>query len=333
MNRKIKRVCIVDSIYTLFLYLLYTSEDELNETYYFFGNTIRDSIRKRISYYYHFDITKKINKNIIWRFLSLKFVRFFRWPFLRKATIFAQDHLLYSPYIIGQRDYTFIEDGPHMIQVYFHDKLYRDTCEYWSKKYITIKKLLNYIISDVYNRTVANNTQCKELVLTVDDDIPYIAGKIKHIVSLEKLWNSATAHKKKIILDIYDLSEMDIKFLKTRTHIILTQQFSADGLISEQEQVKLYADIIKKYDPLSLILKTHPRDLVDYRKYFPDVAVFDKIIPMQLLNLVGIRFKKVTTVFSSSISLFPYEIEKEWIGSSVHPNLYKRYPYLAQNIF
>ncbi|GHU74758.1 hypothetical protein FACS189450_15360 [Spirochaetia bacterium] len=276
--------------------------------------------------------TKKLNQHIVLRFISLSIAGYFRWPFLRKADIAGQDHLLFSPYIIGKRNYTYIEDAPHIFKIYLHEKLYQDRCAFWADKRFFLKKLLNYIISDVYNRPVANNKQCKALILTEDDDAPYIAGKTKQIVPLETMWKNASTEKRKYILDIYGLSGIDISALQKKTHIILTQQFSADGFISEEEQIELYGTIIKQYDPSCLVIKTHPRDLINYRKYFSDVYVFDKIIPMQLLVLTGVKFSKAITIFSSSINSFPYELEKEWIGSSIHPSLYERYPNLVHNI-
>jgi hypothetical protein len=42
---------------------------------------------------------------------------------------------------------------------------------------------------------------------------------------------------------------------------------------------------------------------------------------MQLLNLLGVKFAKAVAISSSSILSFPYEIEKDWIGTKIHPKL------------
>jgi hypothetical protein len=332
MKNKITRVCVVDTVYTLMVYLFYSNKEELAHTFYFFGNGVAKSIRQRFPCRYYFDGSKKINKNIIWLFLFLKILGYFRWPFLRRAKIMGHDHLIYSPYIIGKRNYAYIEDGPHVLTAHFTEKLYKDLCDYWSGRFLLIKKMANFFISDVRCRPVANNKQCNELILTRDEDVPYIADKKKVVISLNNLWNNMDDQKKRYILDIYDISETDIQLLKKRNHIVLTQQFSTDGLISEKEQIEIYGNIIRKYDFSCLVLKTHPRDSINYRKYFPNVFVFDKPIPMQLLSIIGIRFKKASTVFSSSIDSFSYEIEKEWIGSSIHPILFKKYPTHTRNI-
>jgi hypothetical protein len=332
MKNKITRVCVVDTVYTLMVYLFYSSEEELAQTFYFFGNGVAESIRQRFPRHYYFDGSKKINNNILWLFFFLKILGCFRWPFLRKAKIMGHDQLIYSPYIIGKRNYTYIEDGPRVLSLHFKETLYKDLCDYWSRRFLFLKKMANFFIGDVRRRQVANNKQCNELILTRDDDVPWIAGKNKIVISLDNLWNNMSEQKKKYILNIYDISDIDVQVLKRRNHIILTQQFSTDGLISEREQIEIYENIMRNYDFSCLVLKPHPRDAVDYRKYFPDVFIFDKPVPMQLLSIIGIRFKKASTVSSSSIDSFSYEIEKEWIGSSVHPVLFERYPNLDRNI-
>jgi hypothetical protein len=332
MKNKITRVCIVDTVYTLMVYLFYSNEEELAHTFYFFGNSVVKSIRQKFPNHYYFDWSKR-NKNILWRFFCFKILGFFRWPFLRKAKIMGHDHLIYSPYIIGKRDYTYIEDSPKIFSIQSNSKEYKRRDIYWSTMNWFKKQCMRFFIGSIVYQSIANNKQCKELILTEDDNATWTVGKEIHIMPLDLVWGGMTSRKKDHITDIYDLSDIAIKPLKEKTHIILTQQFSTDGYISEQEQVKLYKDIIEKYTPDCLVLKPHPRDKIDYRKYFPDVYIFDKIVPMQLLTLLGIRFKKAITVFSTSINSFPYEIEKEWIGSSIHPKLYELWPNMIHNIY
>jgi hypothetical protein len=333
MKNKITRVCVVDTVYTLMVYLFYSSEEELAQTFYFFGNGVAKSIRQRFPCHYYFDGSKEINKNILWRFFFLKVLGYFRWPFLRKAKIMGHDHLIYSPYIIGKRNYTYIEDGPRVLSLWFSGNLYKNICNYWSRRLLLLKKIANFFIGDVRGRPVATNKQCDELILTTDENVPWIAGKKRIIISLSNLWNTMDEQKRCHILSIYDLSDADIHSLEEKTHIVLTQPFLTDGLISEKEQVEIYENIIQKYDSSKIVLKPHPRDHVNYEKYFPDIFIFDKPVPMQLLSIMGIRFKKAITVCSSSINSFSPETEKEWIGSSIHPALFEKFPNLDRNIY
>jgi hypothetical protein len=337
-KNKINRVCIFCSIYSLLIYLLYSNEDELEHTYFFFSDDIPESIRKKIPNQYFVNISskyffdaanKKMLVNIIkYIFLAFSFCifRYIKWPFIKKAEIYGNDHIFYFPFIIGKHNYTFIEEVPKIItfnlkKIYSH-RLIKGI----------IKKILCTFISDVIGNYTANNKQCKALILTENDSASYIEGKTKYLIPLDITWKNIKPEKKQYILNVFDISDNDISVLKSKTNIILTQPLSGDRFTSEEEQINIYSQIIRNYDPSSLIIKAHPRDTVNYRKYFPDVFVFNKPIPMQLLLLIdGLKIKKAITIFSTSIMSFPDSVEKEWIGTSVHPALLKQYPNFVNN--
>ena len=48
MQKNISNVCIVDSVYTLFLYSLIIDDDQLEKTYYFVSSGIAESIIKNL---------------------------------------------------------------------------------------------------------------------------------------------------------------------------------------------------------------------------------------------------------------------------------------------
>ena len=316
------------------IYLLYSNEHELKQTFYFFSNDIIKSIRNKFSNHYLINIEVGIKRrsNIIIKciflFFSFCLFRDIKWSFLKKSKIFGNDQTLFSPFIIRRCNYTAIEDQPKIItrniKVKRNPRLNKGI----------VKKLLCKYISGVFENSFANNKQCEALLLTENDDAPYIKGKIKHIISLDTAWDNASEEKKRYILDIFDVSSTEVTALQYKTHIILTQPLSKDGYISEEEQIHIYRKIIEKYSSFSLVIKVHPRDTIDYRKYFSDIFIFDKPIPMQLLLLIGnLNFKKAITLFSTSINFFPDTVEKEWIGTSVHPVLLERLPYFVNNPF
>ncbi len=46
------------------------------------------------------------------------------------------------------------------------------------------------------------------------------------------------------------------------------------------------------------VIKPHPRDLLDYRKEFPDEIVLDARFPMEILNFMDVQFDRVVTVYT-----------------------------------
>ena len=332
-KNEITRVCIFTSVYSLLIYLLYSNDDELKKTFYFFTSGVTKSIREKFPGHFFINIinSKRKKKSYtiiksIYLFFFIYLFRYLRWPFLRKADIFCNDHNLIPPFIIGKKEYAFIEEEPKILSIK------REANSRFVKG--LSQKILCNLISDVVGKPFANNKQCKSLVLTEDDDVPYIMDKKKYIMNLHRAWDKASERKRKYILNIYNIYTDDINILEAKTHILLVQPLSTDGTISEDEQISIYRQIIEKYDPSSLLIKSHPRDLIDYRKYFPNICIFDKPIPMQLLILISHNnFIKAITLFSSAIKFFPDTVEKEWIGSSVHPALFMLYPNMVHNIY
>ena len=109
---------IVYTPYSLYLYLLYSNEEELNHTFFFFGEGIHKGIRDKFDNMYFFsdelyrrrNICSKLLYRIRLRNKSRKI-----WPFLADAHILAQDIFFFSAALIGKRNYTMIEDAPNVI--------------------------------------------------------------------------------------------------------------------------------------------------------------------------------------------------------------------------
>lgn len=73
-----------------------------------------------------------------------------------------------------------------------------------------------------------------------------------------------------------------------------------DPLCTLDVREKIFRDIIAIYEPeRTIFLKPHPRDILDYRKLFPEYPQFDATVPMEILNFFpGLRFRKVVAVFT-----------------------------------
>lgn len=81
--------------------------------------------------------------------------------------------------------------------------------------------------------------------------------------------------------------------------ILLTQQFSNQGVLGEEEQCRLYAGL--RDGPLRgvrLILKKHPDDPLSYETVFPEAEVIRTVFPAELLPYVF--RKKPETVYTWS---------------------------------
>jgi hypothetical protein len=314
------RVCIINTVYTLLLYLLYSSEEEINKTFFFFGPGIDHLIRKQFAGGYHFfPFPKKSKTKIrtlvyyIFLFSFLWVMRKTQWSFLKKADFFVQDHHPFSGCIIDNNSYTLLHDSPYSFQL-FVSQFKKPS------KNILIRLLTN----KKKQRSFGNNKQCNKIIITDDEILSYMKDKEIITVSLSSLWGKSSITKKQLILDIFNVTDGDIEIIKSRENILFTQCFVDDGDLTKEEHSRIYRKIVDKYDRDTLLVKKHPRETFDYKTLFPDIPVFEKPIPMHLFNLLGVRFKKAITVFSSTVASFDYNIAIDWYGTEISDILLKK---------
>lgn len=323
---EITRVCISDSVHSLLLYLLISTEDEIKQTFFFFQDGIHESIRKKFPHHYWMEVlplnkTKYGYLRLLIKQIQLNLFCRMKWSFLKTAEIYALDFLHIAPPLIGRRNYIHIADGPNCFSsIISHPNYIRAT----GKKRIRTqfrRMLVGYLWGQGYG--LANT--CKTIISTTPDRLPEHEGKENITISLEDLWSSASEEKKKYIFHIFDITEEELKEMRNRNTILLTQQLATEGTLMEEELIVIYRELLKGISEKELVIKRHPRDRVDYHKYFPKAFYYDKFAPMQILALAGITFETAVTIFSSSVYAFGEKTKIIRCGTSVHPNIEKVY--------
>lgn len=184
--------------------------------------------------------------------------------------------------IHNQIKYNLIEDGYnyHMYTKYLYEK-YISYFSYKGKlKRMFIKKDVPYGYNK-YCESIEVNDKSK-----IKLDRRYF--KFKEI-SRKDLFKIDQETKKKLI-DIFSIKSFDSKNNR-KTALVLTQPLGTDKLFSdiqnEEEQEVLYKNLVDKYkDSHDIYLKIHPRDTLDY-KNFKDVKFLEKLIPMEVYEVVG----------------------------------------------
>ena len=67
---------------------------------------------------------------------------------------------------------------------------------------------------------------------------------------------------------------------------------------------QIFTDIINEYGQIDghkaqVLIKPHPRDVLDYKKEFPEHVVVNGMFPMEVMNFIpGLRFRRVVSVFT-----------------------------------
>lgn len=313
-----KYTCIVDTTYTLSLYLLMMSVEDIKHTLFFVGNSIPDFVCERLKNVVQMPSNKKV--------FSSKFSLFFRikcllkyYPIIRFTKIYAQDHLPFCPQLINHMKYTLLEDSPGVFS------FYKEMGSFQREDIKTLRdKIHCYIhMGPNFGCKLGQSNKCINRILTEPKDLKSdIIEDYNHkIVNLDELWKNSSREKKNFLLSLWNINSSLLTKFQTYDTIIFTQPFIEDCGITFNEMQKIYEPYINKYTSTGLLIKPHPRDKFPYEKIYPNVHILNSLAPMQLLSAVGLKFKRAITVCSTAISSMPSDCEIIWLGTSVNEKI------------
>jgi hypothetical protein len=308
-NIGITHVCLVETVYSLMIYMLLVKEEDLKKTFFFVSESLPYSIIKKLSYSHCFHIPQKRYMKWLFR-IQLYWTSMFRWPFIKHCRIYGSDNYLFSSGVVRENEMTLIEDGASNYSLLPSDR-----------RVFFLKKFLMGNIAAYGCGGVSPNVY--KICLTGLMPIPTAIKDKVEIISIENKWNSLTDSYKKLIQYLFDFSISDLDDIKSKKAVLFTQPMWEDGLIEKEEEISLYNQLLSDCDMENLVIKVHPRDTMDYSSLFPKAYIFTKKIPMELLSLFGVRFTDVYTVFSTAALVLPYKANIHFMGTTVHPNLLK----------
>lgn len=117
-------------------------------------------------------------------------------------------------------------------------------------------------------------------------------------VSRKALMDRLNADNKDMLLKAFVKNSEKIKALcenKTKAVLILTEP-----LCDLETRKRIFKDLSHKYEgEYEIIIKQHPRDLLNYEEEFSEYVLIDRTVPMEMLNLFdGFRVDIVISVFT-----------------------------------
>lgn len=309
---KNKRIVIGNTEYSILLYILLVETWE-NDIF-LLGDTLRKDFIKRIK--------KEVKDVIIVNPSSLRrgflkyYIQIFKvYMYIKKISkksniqIYGNDNLGFSRF--RKSGYIIIEDG---------------LINYQKKGSVLgvefIKAILRF--QNPFYKGCGYSKYVKKIYLTGLAEIPNEIKNKVEIVEIKKLWNLKKQEEKYRILKLFNCSIDLLEKLSDRKIILYTQPLSEDSILSEDEKVELYSRIIRNYQEENIVIKKHPREKTDYKKYFKKVKVFEEIFPAEFLELYEIRFDKSVTIFSSAV-LSCKSKKIDFYGTEVHPKLLERF--------
>ena len=227
----------------------------------------------------------------------------------RKYKLYAQDHLYFSSTIIGDHDYTLIED----CKGFFSQSFIKN-------RPLKMKsKLYDFLYGDSEGRSIGRNRRCTELLSTSADVAVELRNKRNIICEIREEWDVASDEKKSFIRNVFNVKEEDLEKLKSYEIVLYTQPLYFYSVISKDEQIELYKKVIDNYPGNRILIKPHPIDEIEYEKFVDNIKVWknDIPVPSQLLSLCGITFKKYVTLFSMAVTDLEKDADIDWYGTEI----------------
>lgn len=318
-DSKIKRICVVDTAFSLLYYFLLfgVNEDDIIIISEYIPKPIRDNVNH---IYFPINRIKPYNslKNILidlWLFIRLAYeilkLRIILYIKTRGYDVkaYGHGHLFFSFPVYEYEDNGIIEDGIGN---------YAPLPEF--KEFPPILKFIFNKIFGKYIRTpldgFGTHPKIKKIYLTKDQ------GFVNHIKDkvitkrLDELINSIDKSQKDKILKIYNADTL-FKNINKNDILLLTEPFTEYSELTIEEEIDIYKDIISKYDSNQIIIKPHPGELKDYSKYFPNIRVITTPFPLELFNLMDVKFKKIITIHSSAALNFK-DVEVEFYDGEIN---------------
>lgn len=324
--------CIAETLYAFFSYLIIMSVEQINRTQFYIGGAVGRILPVQSDEY--LGSVKRIDNFALRKANALVRCgyRLKMWCLylcrIRGTEIYAQDHITFSQALICGGKYTLLEDGPGIYRNCTKNRVIHPF-----KNSFLRMLLVWFTWGRIQGNILGLNNQCINRIVTdsKDVDAEILKGRKFQLFDLRDLWMNSTIEKQQFVLKVFGMTEeLRRECCKAET-IILTQPFCDDAVLTQEEMVEIYRPYVEKYKEGGVIIKNHPRDWNDYKKYFPDAICVNTAVPMQLLLFVGINFKRAVTVFSTSISDFPKGTELIVLGTTVHPKLSARYGILSQS--
>lgn len=310
MVKEKRNICLVNTVYSLFLYFLIKGYDE--KDIFIFTFLMPKEISKNVKHIqlprvFFIDGPKMapintingIIENIVgycryfYGYLKLRIILFIK-TFNKDVYVYGHAQTPFSYMFYENENSNIIEDG---LMNYTHPILETH------KINPIIDKILH--ICGIYliraDEGLGSHEKIKNVYLTRKHDHPLIKDKVK-IIKMEKCWNNLPENQKTKILKIFNINPNLINF--NNTVLILTQPLSEANLMTFNEEMEIYSKMINKFENYTPIIKPHPRDEKNYNKIFENIIILDKNFPIELLNLIGYNPSVVCSIVSTALLNF-----------------------------
>lgn len=189
--------------------------------------------------------------------------------------------------------YHALEDGLNCIRYY-------DTARYDNRGHFALKAWMSahnlIFIQNGYGK------YCIDMEINDKSVVPYPCKKYIE-EPRDRLVQRLTAEDKDILIRLFleNPDELTKQLACGASDKILVL---SEPLCDLEVRKQIFTDIIREYGEINgrrgqILIKPHPRDVLDYRKEFPGHIVLNGMFPMEILNFIpDLKFARVVSVFT-----------------------------------
>ncbi len=312
MKKETQKICLVTTVYSLFLYFLINGFNK--EDIFIFTSGFPESVAKNIKHIRTRDayfregpkmaplnsisgIIKNITGyfNFFYSYIQLRILLFFK-LYNKEVEVYGHAQTPFSFMFYENKNSNIIEDGTlnYCIEL-------KETHKINPFLDILLHICGIYILSQ--NEAFGTHEYIQNVYLTHSHDDPLINDKIK-VLDIKKEWNKLSGHDKNNILRVFNLNTFSINNSNKETVLFITEPLSEDDLITLDAELEIYKELIEKFNDKRIIIKPHPRETKNYLELFPNVEVLEDSFPIELLELIGFTPDIVCSVCSTALLNF-----------------------------
>ena len=311
MSKEKINICLVNTIYSLFLYFLINGYNE--KDIFIFTFLMPKEISKNIK---HIQLPtvffvdgpkmaptnsiKGIIENIMgycryfYGYLKLRIILFVK-TFNKDVAVYGHAQTPFSYMFYENENSNIIEDG---LMNYTYPIIETHKINPIFDKILHICGIYFLNASEAFG----SHKNIKNVYLTKNNDHPLIKDKVR-VIDINDLWNNLSNDQKTKILNVFNIDSQTFRF-DDKIALLLTEPLSEDELISFDDEINLYKEVISKFNEYSIIIKPHPREKKDYKEIFKDYEVINKYFPIEIFNLLDIEPEVVCSIISTALLNF-----------------------------
>lgn len=291
-------------------YLILT--DHMNESKNLIEKIQKYNIFKKIFYVKDFELKKKVLSNP----LNCLFYKFVLKKIFEKENkelsllknnleinIFLDSTTTSHYFMYKYSDINLIEDG---------------TMIYYPRKMV-LKDYIYFLLG--IPKRVGRDKRIKNIYVQTPEKLPKDILKKGKLLNLKEIETKMSFNDKNILFDIFSFNTSYLDNITGKRCLILTQPLSEMNLVTENEKIQIYQDIINDYKNYDIFIKKHPRDKTNYPF---DCIYLNKNFPIELIKFLPNRtFSKIIAIESSAIFNLNEVSETINLGYQINKKLYK----------